>query len=379
MLRKIELTHPDTRARWFELKPKTISECKNFAERVHKLGIPALLDEYTPAGMIPETDCKASTKNAAKNRYQNYPAPDKTRFQLDQDPDRYFNAVVFRMKHSDVEWVLTQAPIPGTCEDFWTMMKALYDRYELKIMLMALNAFDPVIEGDNYLPHDESRVAARTKNDLPFCTFGEWCPTAQTIDGYEGVSRIPIANLPAAGHAQLVEGMRSRDLENYINVVAIKKDDLAGDLGMRNERRAPEYLGEREVKNLLYCRALLRMMWKDPWGRNHLQVVQCASGVGVSAVYVMVHVSIERLLYGWPVSIPELLKEIREHSPLAICNKEHYITVYACVLLFIQAYLPDTCPHEQPERLASDNIVDVPALVMLRPSPSYFYVSRFFE
>lgn len=82
------------------------------------------------ARMLPETPTLDENlmeqailpQNKAKNRYADILPYDSTRVKLRSREEDYINANYVPGYHSNTEYILTQAPLPATADDFWTMV-----------------------------------------------------------------------------------------------------------------------------------------------------------------------------------------------------------------------------------------------------------------
>lgn len=94
-------------------------------------------------------------ENRGKNRYMNVVPNDLSRVKLNQDND-YINANFVNLK-VDHEYIATQGPLPGTKEDFWTMV--WQENVRTVVMLTQL-VENGKIKCDQYWPFDEAKEPA---------------------------------------------------------------------------------------------------------------------------------------------------------------------------------------------------------------------------
>lgn len=249
----------------------------------------SIIRTYTPAGTISAWE---ADKNYDKNRFEDVKLLDKTRVVLKNTPsgDDYYHASYVQISEG-VHFICAQGPLTNTIEDFWCMV--IQESTKVIIQLCQW-----VEEGktqcSEYFP----------KNDSEWKDYG-----AIQVKVIENTTPMP----------QLRKVYRTK-------IRAVYKDKKHEVLHFLYGGWPDHFVADstpicREVRTLA-----LKFADKKP------VIVHCSAGIGRTGTFAAISMAIDRLKRTETLSIPDIVKELRDQRMHSVQNDQQYLFIYRMVI-----------------------------------------------
>ncbi|VDK67332.1 unnamed protein product [Litomosoides sigmodontis] len=281
-------------AKYSEPRKKTPYEL--WADQITDMGIRnirrefvTLVRAYNPPGT---TSAWESDRNYDKNRYEDVKLLDKTRVILKDTPndDDYYHASYVQISEN-IKFICAQGPLPNTIEDFWCM----------------------VIQEDSKVIIQLCQWSEEGKTQ---CT--EYFPVSDWESKDYGAIRVKIVEKTTTV-TQLRKVYQTKIQAVYKN----KKHEVLHLLyGGWPDHFVPDSIPIcREVRILA-----LKFSEKKPI------IVHCSAGIGRTGTFAAIFMAIDRLKHTENLSIPDVVKELRDQRMHAVQNDQQYLFIYRMVI-----------------------------------------------
>uniref|UniRef100_A0A7I4KI97 Protein-tyrosine phosphatase containing protein n=2 Tax=Brugia TaxID=6278 RepID=A0A7I4KI97_BRUMA len=281
-------------------KKKTIYEL--WADQVIDMGVRNIRREfvttirtYNPSGT---TNAWEADKNYDKNRFEDIKLLDKTRVVLKNTPntdDDYYHASYVQIGEN-INFICAQGPLPNTIEDFWCM----------------------VIQEDSKVI---IQLCQWTEEGKTQCA--EYFPSSDWEWKDYGSVRVKIIE-KTSPMTQLRKVYRTK-------IQAIYKDKKHEVLHLLYGGWPDHFVAEstpicREIRMLA-----LKFSEKKPI------IVHCSAGIGRTGTFAAIFMAVDRLKHNENLSIPDIVKELRDQRMHAVQNDQQYLFIYRMVIEILLA------------------------------------------
>uniref|UniRef100_A0A0R3RFR3 Protein-tyrosine phosphatase n=1 Tax=Elaeophora elaphi TaxID=1147741 RepID=A0A0R3RFR3_9BILA len=285
--------------KYSESRKKTPYEL--WADQIIDMGIRNIRREFVTAvrAYIPSgtTNAWEADKNYEKNRYEDVKLLDKTRVVLKDTPndEDYYHAS-YVQTGENIKFICAQGPLPNTIEDFWCM----------------------VIQEDSKVI---IQLCQWTEEGKTQCT--EYFPSGDWESKNYGAICVKIVE-KTTPMTQLRKVYRTKLEAVYKD----KKHEVLHLLyGGWPDHFVPDSTSVcREVRTLA-----LKFCEKKPI------TVHCSAGIGRTGAFAAVFMAVDRLKRTENLSIPDIVKELRNQRMHAVQNDQQYLFIYRMVIEILLA------------------------------------------
>jgi protein tyrosine phosphatase len=236
-----------------------------------------------------------------KNRYSNIRTFDDTRVRLRDGPEGdYINASLVQVGAAQA-FIVAQAPVDESVADFWCLV------WESKVPFIAmLTPFE-----EHELRHGEAVLREKSAHYFPMHPQAE----------------------PMAASAYTVTCQRLEELENGLVVrhlrVCKQGERQPHDLLHAHYTLWPDFGCTDAAKPVLTLVALMEKTCSNGAGAP---LVHCSAGIGRSGTFVAIAACVARARLGLPVSVPDVLGQLREHRMGMVQTLPQYKMIYETLL-----------------------------------------------
>ncbi|XP_053395795.1 uncharacterized protein LOC123524141 [Mercenaria mercenaria] len=239
-------------------------------------------------------------RNKQKNRYSNVlpveefmPALSSTSSDRPKDAN-YINAVFIPSYKEQKAFIITQAPLESTKEDFWRLVW----EHDIHTIVM-MNNKQEIMETEVYWPNENKRA-----------TFGN---IVVLNDGCEEISQHHMLSLTITKHL----------VTRYIKIMQC--------VGWQPRKSIPD--SQEVILSLME----IVQVWQQQSG-NHTILVHCLNGADKSGLYCVISAVIERMKIEQDVAITQVIEEMRNAREQIIPSVEQYKFCHEAVLAFMNQY-----------------------------------------